>query len=196
MPEEKKFFSRYPLISLILAFVLGLSFLLLGERAFFDLNRLFNPEVKRVESVAKFYQYYTPVSSAKQAKERIKPEFSCDSANLARVCLVYPQKQKSRYFYFKVLLHGALAVPLFFGGLIIYYWFAFRRQRLGSAGKLVMFSYLGASLWLFLHFLSELGKYVLGRWPTLGIYLILLFLIIFLGGVLFVFQKRQTPSRE
>lgn len=160
-PTKEKFSGWAIFFALLLITVL----VILGEFAFRDSDRLFNPYYQscRVESKITFPYFLSEESVAK----------ACDI---------------QKYEQTRLLLHADVAVPLIIISLLGYLFL--KNRKFSSQTKLIFYAYLLFALWISTRIIFETEYYLLKHNELIGKYIVLISIAIILGYLIFLIQKK------
>jgi len=170
---------KISIIGIILAFFLFIALVLLGERIIFDLNRVANPAaetaVSKSQSINKSYNIY-----------------SYERSGISDTKVYYKKVNKSKYITYKLLIHSAFIIPIFL--LVFLFYYLFNIKQANRNLKVVMYAYFAFALWMMLHLLGEVGRYIIEQYENAAIYIILGLLIIIITPLAIFIQKKVNPA--
>jgi len=170
---------KISVVGVILAVFLAIALIMLGERIIFDLNRVANPAVQKTETQSGYYNSYGSRSYEK---------YSSESSGLSSVRVYYNTSDKSEYITYKLLIHSSFIIPVFLLVFLFYYLFVVKNANHNL--KVVIYAYFGFALWMILHLLGELGKYIIDQFENAAVYVILGFLVIIMTVLALFIQKK------
>lgn len=161
-------------IAVLLAVILTITLVLLGERIIFDLNRVANPVVQNADTTSTFSTYRSGYISEGTA------------VSTARV--YYPQDKKPEYLLYKLLIHSAFIIPVFLLTFILYYYVYLKSEN--SKYKVLAGGYMVFSFWMMIRLLFEVGHYIVVQYKSAAIYIILVALALIFTGLIVIVQKK------
>ncbi|MDD5342216.1 MAG: hypothetical protein PHH01_03115 [Patescibacteria group bacterium] len=161
-------------LAIVLIIILTVVLILLGERVFSDLNKAFNPEYGgcRLSSYhpAVLYESATPIYQS----------VNCQTAD---------------YRTNEIMLHSAFAIPILLGAIILYF-FTHLRTTGQPYYRGLTWSGVVFAFWLLVHVVIELAAFLVVQQKTLGVYLVFIFLIIILTGLIVFLQRRKQLNEK
>ena len=174
--------KKIPFLVKVLIAILAVVLILLGERIVFDLNRIANPVVQKIEAggqvdyrVGKFFS----------------PNLSYEKSRLApQIRIYYPTKEKARYLAYKLLIQASFIIPVFLLMFLFYWWMKLKERKAGW--EAVVYAYVIFALWMMLHLLKDTAHYVINQYRSAAVYIILGILIIILTPLVVFFQKKMS----
>ncbi len=176
-PPKKK--HKVSVVAIILAIILAISLILLGERIIFDLNRVANPIVEQTAKADSDYYGSSVFSQRSMVYEK---------SALSDVRVYYPQEKKGDYLLYKTLIHGAFIIPAFLLTFILYY-FVFLKTE-GSKYKVLAGGYMAFAFWMILRLLIETAHFIIVQYKSAAVYIILVALVLIFTGLIVVIQKK------
>lgn len=186
-PTSKR--RRTSVLAALLSIFLAIVMILLGERALFDLNSVFNP-------VAVDYADVYPTSSGSSGGLRIQElsasSYASDRSALSSERVYYPSSQSGEYRMYKLLIHAALVIPVFLLMFVFYFW-TWRKQE-HAQFKVIAVSYLIFGFWMMLHLLGEAFGFVMQEYRNVGVYVVLGLLAATFTWLMVMLQKRVNQT--
>lgn len=159
--EIKKFSGWTIFFSILLIIV----FVIIVERAFKDVNKLYNPLYQSCQEVKQNTFFTLKITEA---------EKEC---------------QISQYEFTRLILHLDIVGPLAIIGIVLYF-FARRSKRIASYLKIIIYSYSMFVLWILLRIISETEYFLLKHYRMIGIYIVLLTIAIIFISLIIVIQRK------
>lgn len=178
-PTKKK--TKIAALGVILAIILAIVLILLGERIIFDLNRVANPVIEKTQvSTSRVY----PRASG----------FTYERSALSKTQIAYPAVKREQYVIYKIIIHATFIIPIFLLTFLLYYHFNIKRKD--SHWRVVMWAYVFFAIWMILHLLGETAQFVIEKYENAAIYIILgVFAIVFTLLAVFI-QKKVAEKHE
>lgn len=169
-------------LGVLLTIILAVVIIILGERIMFDLNRVANPLVESTMSRGGSADFYVQSTSG----------LAMEKSSLSGTSIYYPRAQSGEYKMYKLLIHGAFVLPIFLLMFLLYYWLNLKKRN--ENWFVVVWGYMAASMWLLLHLIGEVGKYVIDQYKNAAVYIILIFLALVLTSLAVFIQKKKIES--
>lgn len=154
---------KVSVLSVILAIILTIVLIILGTRIILDLNKYFNPLVS-----TEYVRGYTNDMGS----------------------IYYPAAKEVAYFLYKILLYAAFVLPVILLG--IFFYVGVHRHPEKKKHRPLAWSYLIFAIWMTLHFLGAIGRFVISQYKTVGIYVILVILVAFFTWLVIALQRRAN----
>lgn len=176
--------KKISVVGVILTIILAIALILLGERIIFDLNRVVNPVIQKVESSSSVERKISPQYSSALSYEQ--------SSLAPDTKIYYPTKEKGKYLVYKLLIQAAFIIPIFLLMILFYYWVKLRTRQEGW--RVVVYAYVIFAFWMLLHLLGETGRYIIDQYKSAAIYIILGVLVIILTPLAVFLQKKFSQS--
>ncbi len=182
VPQPAKPKHRISFLGVLLTIILAIVIIILGERIMFDLNKVANPVIESTVSASRSGYYLS--SGTNLAMEK---------SSLSGTRIYYPRESSGEYKMYKVLIHSAFVLPIFLLMFLLYYWLNMKRRD--ENWQVVIWGYMAASIWLLLHLIGEVGKYVVDQYKNAAIYIILVFLAVVLTSLAVFIQKKKVENQ-
>lgn len=176
--------KKISVVGVVLTIILAIALILLGERIIFDLNRVVNPVIQKVESYSSVERKISPQYSSALSYE--KSSLAPDTR------IYYPTKEKGKYLTYKLLIHAAFIIPIFLLMILFYYWVKLRTRKEGW--RVVVYAYVVFAFWMLLHLLGETSRYIIDQYKSAAIYIILGVLVVVLTPLAIFLQKKFSQS--
>lgn len=158
--------------TIFFSILLIIVFVIMGEMAFRDINKLYNPLYESCQVVKEGTFFSLKISEAEKACQMEKYEFT------------------------RLILHLDIVAPLFIIGLILF--FILRRNKnMAIYAKIIIYSYSIFTAWLILRIVSETEYFLLKHHRMIGWYVVLMtvaFIIIFF--IIFIQRKSMQKIKE
>lgn len=166
-------------MAVILAIILAIILIMFGERLIFDINQWANPVIERVSSNG-----MSPMIALSSRA------YSSESMALSSAKVYYPLDQRADYLFYKIILHASFIIPIFLIIFLLYYLVYLKHQD--SPYRVLVGGYIVFAVWMLLHLLIELGRFLMDKYQNNVLYLMLLVLIVIISLLIFVIQKKKS----
>lgn len=177
---------RVSVVTGLLAIILFVILVMLGERIIFDLNRVANPIVEKSISLAPNNPYgYGSANLGMYASEGLA---------LSSNRVYYRQADRPEYLLYKLLIHSAVIIPIFLVVFLFYYLYHIR--QVNETLIAVIYAYISFAFWMLIHLLGELGYYIIEQYKSAAVYIILVILAAIITPLIIFLQKRRAPSAQ
>lgn len=167
-------------MAVILAIILAIILIMFGERLIFDINQWANPVIEQVSSRGMMSPMIALSSRA----------YSSESMALSSAKVYYPLDQRADYLFYKIILHASFIIPIFLIIFLLYYLVYLKHQD--SPYRVLVGGYIVFAVWMLLHLLIELGRFLMDKYQNNVLYLMLLVLIVIISLLIFVIQKKKS----
>lgn len=190
--EPMKKCRKYSILSIIMAIILLIVVIMLGERLIFDANRFLNPVIEQEYTSWKNSPDHGS-SYSQEAPQVFSPskgmEMAVDTASgpISSTRVYYPRSEESRYTMYKLIIHAAIIIPFF---LLVFAFYYFKKEN--NLWKPILVSLVLAGFWLIFHLLGETASFVMDAYKNIAIYIILIILAALFGGLAFYAQKKHV----
>jgi len=177
-PEQVKPRRSGPPISavgIILTILLFVVLMFFGYKLFGDLNKSFNPHYDTCGNRYSGVRIYEEISYQVKAPTTVT---TCDAA---------------AYKLNEILLHAVLAVPLLLGAVLLYFYTHLKSEK---SWGMITWAYFIMAIWFILHVLYEVGYFMVARYETWGMYVVLVPLVVVLTWLIIFIQKKVSQKRE
>lgn len=174
---------KIPAVTVLLAVILFIVLVMLGERIIFDLNRVANPIVEKAMSGANVNPY--GMASQNSAV------YASDNLALSSTRVYYRQINRPEYLLYKLLIHSAVIIPIFLVVFLFYYLYHVR--QVNETLIAVIYAYTSFAFWMLIHLLGELGLYIMEQYKSMAIYIILIILAAIITPLIIFLQKKRVP---
>lgn len=181
--NKKKTHHNISLMAGILAILLAVVMIILGERIMFDLNRSLNPVVSSSGSTT---------TSATTFDYAAGIEYEASALSSQRIG--YPTTQQTEYKLYRMLIHSAFIIPVFLLVFVVY--FKLWHKNDDSPFKVVLVGYLVFAFWMILRLIFEVGGYVLEKFANVGVYVVLIFLAAIFTWLMILLQKKFSNKHN
>lgn len=167
-------------LGVIITIILAIVLVVLGERILFDLNRVANPAIK---STSATNDYYGSNYRSGLASER---------SGLSNAVVYFEQQDKGKYMAYKTIIHAAVIIPIFLLMFLLYYLINIKGTQ--EEMKIVMWGYMVFAIWMMLHLIINIIRYVSEEYKNAAIYIILGVLVLVLTPLAIFIQKKVSEK--
>lgn len=167
-------------LGVIITVILAIVLVVLGERILFDLNRVVNPAVKSTSASQDIY--------GSDYRSSLKSE----SSGLSNTVVYYKEQDKGKYMAYKTIIHAAVIIPIFLLMFLLYYLINIKGSR--EEMKIVMWGYMVFAIWMMLHLIIDIIRYVAEEYKNAAIYIILGVLVLVLTPLAIFIQKKVSEK--
>lgn len=178
---------RVSILAALLSILLAIVMIMLGERALFDLNSVFNP-------IAVEKSVVSPSAGSGPVYYDSGNSYASDRSSLSSERVYYPSTQKTEYRMYKLLIHAAVVIPVFLLMFVFYFWTW--RNKEHAQFVVIAVSYLIFAFWMMLHLLGEAFGFVLTEYRNVGIYVVLGLLAATFTWLMVILQKRVNQHHD
>jgi len=165
-------------MAVLLAVILAVVLVLLGERIIFDINRVANPVIEKVDLTTSSSGYYSGYSYEKSA--------------LSEARVYYPQERQDSYLLYKILLHAAFIIPMFLLTFLLYYLVYLKNEQ--SPYRVLVGGYIAFAIWMIIRLIIETGYFVVVKYKNSAVYIILVVLALIFSLLIIFIQKKLAPK--
>ncbi len=176
-PKKKHKISA---MAVLLAVILAIVLVLLGERIIFDINRVANPVIEKVDLTRNSGNYYSGYAYEKSA--------------LSQARVYYPQAQQDSYLLYKILLHAAFIIPIFLLTFLLYYLVYLKPEQ--SPYRVLAGGYIAFAIWMILRLVFETGYFVIVKYKNSAVYIILVVLALIFSLLIVFIQKKMAAKHR
>ena len=96
---------------------------------------------------------------------------------------------REKYEANRLLIHALVTLPILLGAVLLYLLY---ERRTMSGGHIASWSYFGAAFWLCIRLLGEMMYFLVRKYESLGIYIVLLVFAAILTWLIVALQRRHA----
>ncbi|OGZ33006.1 MAG: hypothetical protein A2174_03385 [Candidatus Portnoybacteria bacterium RBG_13_41_18] len=186
-PKGPLAISKFSAIGVVLAIILAIVLILLGERLIFDLNRWINPLIQEQ------YSYGGGVQMGDMYNYGKSTGLSVERNALAPDTYVYyPTVDRGSYLAYKLLIHAGFILPIFLLVFLLYYAVKIKEQKQGW--QAVIYAFMVFAFWMILHLLGETVSFISSQYKSAAIYIILGALVVVVMPLAIFLQKKHNEK--
>ncbi len=182
VPTQKKK-NKVSAMAILLAVILAIVLILLGERVIFDINRVANPVIDQVY-----------IGNSSSGGSIYKSNYVSEKSALSEARVYYPQSRQDDYLLYKILLHSAFIIPMFLLTFLFYYLVYLKNEK--SHYKVVVGGYIAFAIWMILRLIIETGYFVVVKYKNAAVYIILIALALIFSLLIIFIQKKISHKQE
>ncbi len=158
--------SKHSPLSILFMILLTGVLIIFCEKVLYDVNKSFNPSTAENCSRSVTTQQYPSYTN----------------------CL-----NQDKYEANRLLIHALITLPILLGAVLLYLLY---ERKTGSGGHIVSWAYFGAAFWLCIRLLGEMMYYLINRYQSLGIYIVLAVFGTILTWLIVVLQRRHSLKQN
>ncbi len=186
--------SKFSALGIILAIILAIVLVLLGERLIFDLNRWVNPLITEITEQYSYdlgTQTGAYIDDMSEFKVSQSVGLSAEKNVLAPgISVYYPARESGVYLAYKLLIHAAFTIPVFLLVFLLYYLVKIKEQKEGW--QAVIYAFMIFAFWMIIHLIGEAVSYTFSQYKSAAIYIILGVLVLILTPLAIFLQKKHS----
>jgi hypothetical protein len=97
-----------------------------------------------------------------------------------------------KYETYRLLIHAAITLPILLGAILLYILY---ERKTTSGGHIASWAFFGVAFWLCLRLLIEMMYFLIKKYESLGIYIVLLVFAAVLTWLVVALQRRHMLKK-
>ena len=115
------------------------------------------------------------------------------SYSVSKTSTSYRAYSQDKYEAGRLLIHTGITLPILLGALLFY---LLHERKSGSGAHVVSWSFFATAFWLCIRLLGEIFYFLIRKYESLGVYVVLIVLAAVLIWLVVALQKRYAHQRE
>jgi len=119
--------------------------------------------------------------------------YSTSSISKQTISSNYRVYSQDKYEAGRLLIHAGITLPILLGALLFY---LLHERKTGSGAHIVSWSFFALAFWLCIRLIGEIFYFLIRKYESLGVYVVLIVLGVVLTWLVVALQRRYTHQKS